>query len=173
MWGEEGRGGGGLDTQTCRAGPCHKHSFQRKPGQKADKPQSLFTACLRSPLMQLPHLFISTLWENKQKHGLFPHCQHIRTLPAQRGHDPTLRVRGPLSILPQLFNSSFAKLNSKALIKSESPPAHPISEWVRCPRLQHPAQLEAPLERPGVSYTEAMEVISFFSILILLKQINK
>lgn len=39
---------------------------------------------------------------------------------------PTLRVRGPVSILPQLFNSPFSKLNSKALIKSE-PPAHPTS----------------------------------------------
>lgn len=92
------RGGGPrawwVDAQIRRAGPCHKHSFQRKPGQKADKLQSLFTACLQSPLMQLPHLFISTLWENKQKHGLFPHCQHIRTLPAQRGHGPHPKSQG-------------------------------------------------------------------------------
>lgn len=91
--------------------------------------------------MQLPHLFISTLWENKQKHGLFPHCQHIRTLPAQTGRQPTLRVRGPLSILPRLFNSSFSKLDSKGLIKYEAP-----SGWIRCPRLWTFARQEPPLE---------------------------
>lgn len=52
---------------------------------------------------------------------------------------PTLRVRGPVSILPQLFNSPFSKLNSKVLIKSERP-NHQISRWVRCPSLQCSAE---------------------------------
>ena len=68
------------------------------------------------------------------------------------------RVRGPLSILPQLFNSSFSKLNSKGLIKSEAP-----SGWIRCLRFQCSAGQELPWKDQWVSYTANTELASCFS----------
>jgi hypothetical protein len=70
--------------------------------------------------------------------------------------------------LPQLFNSSFSKLNSKGLIKSEAP-----SGWIRCLRFQCSAGQELPWKDQWVSYTATKELASCFSIPTSLKKKKK